>query len=108
MFIYNITFVVDPDQETHLLEYFRKYLIPKLFSNESPAKNPELKKVMETGGERLGKEHGLSIALSASFETEELAHLWNDHLFIPALSDFPVQFGSHSLFFVTLLESLTI
>ena len=108
MYTYNITFVTDPHKEVELLEYVRKDLLPVLFNPESPARNPEIKKVVEAGGEKPGPDHGLSIALSATFETEETAHLWNDHILLPALGDFPVKFGNSSLFFVTLLENIPI
>ena len=106
MFAYNITFVVDAHKEKELLHYINDELRPKLFNNESPAQTPELKKVIETAGEKPGPDHALSIALSAVFETEEKAHLWNDHFLIPALGDFHKYFGEHALFFVTLLQIL--
>lgn len=108
MYNYNITFVVPPQKERELLIYLRQELIPAVFTAESPARNPEMKKVVEAGGEKPGPDHGLSIALSASFPTEETAHLWNDHILIPSLGDFHKKFGSEALFFVTLLENLSI
>ena len=108
MYVYNITFVVAPEKETELIDYLRKKLIPKLFTNQSPAATPELKKVVETGGEKPDKDHGVSIALSAILPSEETAHLWNDHVLMPALGDFNLKFGIHALFFVTLLEILDI
>ena len=108
MYTYNVTFVVAPDDEKELLEYIRATLLPILFNEESPAKNPALKKVVEAGGEKPGPDHGLSIALSGDFESEETAHLWNDHILIPALGGFHRRFGQHSVFFVTLLENLDV
>ena len=108
MFTYNITFVVAPHKEDELLDYLRKTLIPALFNAESPARNPEIKKVVEAGGEKPGADHGLSIALSATFETEELAHLWNDHTLIPILGDFHIKFSKQALFFITLLQNMEI
>ena len=108
MYTYNITFVVSPEREKELLDYIRETLLFRLFNAESPARNPELKKVIEAGGEKTGPEHGLSIALAATFPSEETAHLWNDHILIPALGDFPLKFGQETLFFVTLLENLSI
>lgn len=107
-FTYNITFVVEQQRERELTDYLRKELIPVLFGEESPASEPMLRKVVETGGEKPDAEHGLSIALSADFPTEETAHLWNDHILIPALGEFHLKFGVNALFFVTLLENLTI
>lgn len=106
MYIYNVTFVVDPSKEAQLLKYIRNELLTKLFNPESPAKLPELRKVIEAGGEKPGADHGLSIALSATFDTEETAHLWNDHILLPALGDFHLTFGNQALFFVTLLEGI--
>ena len=106
MYAYNITFVVDPSKENEIIRYINDDLRPKLFGPESPASNPELKKVVEAGGEKPGPDHGLSLALSASFETEESAHLWNDHILLPVLGDFHLKFGQHALFFITLLEIL--
>ncbi|MCH5233880.1 MAG: DUF4286 family protein [Muribaculaceae bacterium] len=106
MFSYNVTFVVEPSKESELLDYINNELRPKLFNEESPARNPQLKKVVEAGGEKPDADHGLSIALSADFQSEEEAHLWNDHILIPALGDFHSHFGQYALFFVTLLEIL--
>lgn len=106
MFTYNITFVAAPDQEPLLLEYIRLSVIPKVFNPESPARSPELKKIVEAGGEKPGPDHGISIALAASFPSEETAHLWNDHILLPALEAFHEKFGDRALFFVTLLENL--
>ncbi|MCH5242977.1 MAG: DUF4286 family protein [Muribaculaceae bacterium] len=108
MYTYNITFVVAPDREKDLLDFLRNDLIPQVFNEESPAKSPELKKVVEAGGEKPGPDHGLSIALSATLPTEETAHLWNDHTLLAALGDFHLKFGDHALFFVTLLENIYI
>lgn len=108
MHTYNITFIVDSSREEELLKYLREKLIPLLFKGDSPAMNPKIKKVVEAGGERPGEEHGLSIALSAQFPSEETAHFWNDHLLLPALGDFNLYFGNNSLFFVTLLENIDI
>ena len=106
MYIYNVTFIIEQAQEEGLLDYIKKDLLSKLFNPESPAKNPELRKVVEVGGVKPDKDHGLSIALAATFDTEETAHLWHDHILIPALGDFPVKFGPDALFFVTLLENI--
>ena len=108
MFTYNVTFVVAPDKETELIDYLRRQLIPGIFNSESTARNPELKKVVEIGGEKPDSEHGLSIALSASFPTIETAHSWNDNTLVPALQEFHLNFGPHALFFATLLENLAI
>ena len=106
MYSYNVTFVMEPSREKELLDYINGELRDKLFNAESPAMSPHLKKVVEAGGEKPGPDHGLSLALSADFETEEKAHLWNDHVLVPALGDFHLKFGQHALFFVTLLENL--
>ena len=108
MFTYNITFVVSPDKEQELLEYIHRSMIPLLFRKENSAQNPELRKVVEAGGEKPGPDHGLSIALSATLPTEETAHFWNENILLPALRDFNNKFGCHSLFFVTLLKNLSI
>lgn len=104
-FTYNITFVVNPEREEKLIRYIREILYPRLFSEESPARYPELKKVVEIGGETPGADHGLSMALSASFEDKGKAYQWNDEILLPALDDFKIKFGPHSLFFVTLLQN---
>lgn len=108
MYTYNITFVVSPERERDLLNYLRLTLIPQLFNPESPAKNPELRKVVEAGGEKPGPDHGLSIALAATFPSLEIAHQWHDDILLGNLGDFHLKFGEHALFFVTLLENLDI
>ena len=107
-YTYNITFLASPQQEEELLQYLRLNIIPNVFNNESPAINPNLKKVMEAGGEKIGPEQGISIALSGEFQTEEQAHLWNDHILLPSLMDFQDKFGQNALFFITLLKNLSV
>ncbi|MCH5226140.1 MAG: DUF4286 family protein [Muribaculaceae bacterium] len=106
MHTYNVTFVISQSREEELLKFIRSELLEALFNPESPARNPMLRKVVETGGEKPGPDHGLSIALSASFDSEENAHLWNDRILLPALGQFSSRFGNQALFFVTLLEDL--
>ena len=108
MFTYNITFVTAPHREQELTDYLRKNLIPALFNSSSPALNPELKKVVEIGGESPDSEHGLSIALSASFVSLDEANSWYDNTLEPALHDLHLKFGPYALFFITLLENLEI
>lgn len=106
MFTYNVTFVVSPEKEGELINYLGEEIIPVFLNTEFPPNNIELKKLVEVGGEKPGSDNGLSIAMAATFETEESAHHWNDNILIPALSDFSHKFGKHALFFVTLLENL--
>ena len=106
MFTYNITFAADPSKESQLLQYISRTLLPKIFNENSPARNLQLKKVIEAGGEKPSSEDALSIALAADFESEEKAHLWNDHFLLPALNDFQEKFGTQALFFITLLEKI--
>ncbi|MCH5226975.1 MAG: DUF4286 family protein [Muribaculaceae bacterium] len=108
MFSYNITFVADTKEEARLLTYLRSELIPALFNPDSGAGNPELKKIIEAGGEKQGEEHGVSLALSAIFESEAEARLWHDEVAVPALGDFHLKFGERALFFITLLEFLEV
>ena len=103
MYTYNITFVVDPAKETHMITYIKEDLLPKIFNG---SQKPEIKKVIEAGGEKPGPEHGLSMALAMNFDTEEKAHLWHDHELIPALEDFNAKFGTNALYFITLLEEV--
>lgn len=103
----NITFVTSHDREGTLLGYLRGTLIPLLFNPESPALNPTIKKVVETGGEKVTAEHGLSIALSAELPSEEDARFWTENILNPALADFGEIFGEQGLFFITLLENIS-
>ena len=108
MFTYNITFVVAPEKEKEVLEYLRQEIIPELFNTETSATRPRLKKLVEAGGEKPEADHGLSIALSACLPSEEKAHHWHDMVLIPSLNDFHSKFGQHSLFFITLLQNLSL
>ena len=106
MYIYNITFVTSHDKEYELLDYLKKYLLPLLFNPQSPAANPELRKVVEIASEKPDADHGVSIALSVSFASEVSAHSWHDTSLLPALEEFNQRFGSRALYFLTLLQSL--
>lgn len=107
-FICNITFVVAPEAEERFLDWARGTLVPSLFNNESPAMNPALRKVVEAGGEKPGKDHGVSIALHAEFATEAEVRKWHDIFLSPALGTFVTTFGQDSVFFITLLKALPI
>lgn len=106
MYTYNITFIVVPDMEPELLRYLREVLLPRISNEMTPATDPQLRKVVEAGGEKPDPEQGLSIALALTLPTEESAHLWHDSTLVPALDDFHLKFGDRALFFITLLENL--
>ena len=105
-YIYNVTFMVAPSEEARLLGWLKAEALPRLFNSESPAHNASLRKVVEAGGERIGEEHALSIALHAEFAAESSATDWNDIYLLPVLGEFHRKFGNESAFFVTLLENL--
>ena len=108
MFTYNITFVVSPEKENELIEYIRREFIPRVFGENLCARDPQLRKLIEIGREAPDSEHGLSIALAATFPTEESAHQWYDHTLLPALTGFLQKFGQHALYFTTLLQDLSL
>lgn len=103
MYIYNITFVIDPAREDEFLTWMRGEAIAALFNENSLARSPRLQTVVETGGEKPLPEHGLSIALQAEFDTEASAHEWDSTTLPPVLGDFTQKFGLHCAFFATLL-----
>lgn len=108
MFTYNITFIVAPELEAELLNFIRKDLVPKILGEDLASHRVSLKKLMEYGGEKPGVDEGLSIALAVDFPSEESAHLWNDHILLPALGGFTEKFETRGVFFITLLENLSI
>ena len=108
MYTYNITFVTSPVEELQLTEYLQNRVIPRLFSKDSLAINPELRKVVEIGGETPDPQHGVSIALAATFPTAEVAHLWHENFLLPALAECDQKFGQQVLHFTTLLENISV
>ena len=107
MYSYNITFIVEPQNENELIAYIRG-LLRQLFSADSKAFNPELRKVVEAGGEKIGYGGPLSIALAASFNSEDEAYRWHDHILLPALDNFNLKFGKDAVFFISLLEHIVV
>lgn len=107
-FTYNITFVTSSDMEERLLSYLRDSLVPVLFKEGSLGCHPELKKVIEAGGENPGEDRGVSLALSAIFPSEDAARLWHQNTLMPSLGSFASTFGMNALFFITLLENIPI
>ncbi|MCH5236707.1 MAG: DUF4286 family protein [Muribaculaceae bacterium] len=107
-FTYNITFVISHGDEARFLHYLRKELVPALFNETTSAKDPQLRKVIESGGVKPSPGHGLSIAISATFASEEDACQWFDNDFMSAADGFPLKFGKDSVFFATLLQNLTV
>ncbi|MDE6096614.1 MAG: DUF4286 family protein [Muribaculaceae bacterium] len=104
MYIYNITFVMSPDSEERFYGWLRESALPVLMAGEFPPSDPRIHKVVETGGEKPGPEHGLSMALHVEFPTEEAAHEWHDTRLPQALADFNRKFGPYAAFFITMLE----
>lgn len=102
--VYNITFVIAHDRKALFLEWLRGEAVAALFGEAGGAVNPRIHTVVEAGGEKPGPEHGLSIALQAEFESEEVAHRWNDEVLPSVLAGFNRKFGPNALFFTTLLE----
>ena len=107
-FTYNITFIVAPEMERRLLDYLHLELCPVVLKPEYHGMKPELKKIIEVGGDTSDPEYGLSLALSVTFESKERANLWNDNILLPALGSFQEKFGQDALFFITLLQNLPI
>ena len=107
-YTYNITFAASPEIEGKMLDYLRKILIPAVNASDYGTVNPQLKKVVEIGGEKPGTEEGVSIAFAAEFSNEEQAHLWHDFTLMPELDNFPSYFGDSALYFITLLESISL
>ena len=107
-YVYNITFVIEPSLEEKLIRFLKDRLIPKLFGEGSSATNPTLRKVMEVGGEKPGPDHGLSMALSADFNSEKEAHQWHDNILAQTLGEFTKEFANEGVFFVTLLEEISL
>lgn len=108
MYLYNITFIMAHTERERFLSWMRESALPVLFHPESSAKNPRLQTVVEAGGDKPDPDHGLSIALQAEFDTEETAHVWHDTLLPQALKDFHLKFAPHAVFFITLLETLSL
>lgn len=103
---YNITFVTSPDREDCLLKHIREDMLPTLFNKDSGAHAPEIRKVIEIGGEKPGENEGVSIALSFAFDTEEQARGWQLSHLLPSLKNYASKFGKEEPFFVTLIEEL--
>ena len=108
MYTYNITFVTGLPGEKELLDYLQNKLIPLVLSSESSAYAPELKKIVEVGGETPNPDHGVSVALSVAFQSMEDAHEWHDRTLLPALKHFHLTFGTQAVFFITLLENISL
>lgn len=105
-YTYNITFVAAPEKEKDIIKYIQEDMLGAIINEKFPVKNPELKKVIETGGEVLDADNGVSLAFSVSFDSEELAHLWYDHILSKVLESFHRHFGDQALYFITLLEKI--
>lgn len=108
MYVYNITFVLEHERRGVFLDWIRESALPRLFGDGSQARDPRLLSVAETGGEKHGPEHGLSIALQAEFDSEEKAHDWHDNILPAVLADFHRKFGPHAAYFATLLSVISI
>lgn len=108
MYIYNITFVVTEDKETEVIDYIKDKLLNELFESDLSRHKPELRKVIEINGSKPDLDHGLSLALSASFESMEKAHIWNEEILTPSLEKFFQKFSPESLYFITLLQTISL
>lgn len=104
MYIYNITFIIEPSARERVLGWLRGHAVPALFGEGSQGSNPRLQTVSEAGGEIPDSEQGLSIALQGEFPAVEEAKAWAMTTLPPVLDDFLMKFGPDALYFPTLLE----
>lgn len=104
MYLYNITFVMAREQGHRFIDWISTHAVPALFGEGSAAVSYRMQEVVESGGEKPGPEHGLSMALQAEFNSEEDAHDWNDRLLPAVLGEYHRQFGPHVAFFTTLMK----
>lgn len=102
----NITFVVNRHEEDELVRYLRSELLPTLVGEDRQLQ-PQLKKVIESGGEPLSEEHGCSLALSLEFPAESAAKDWFEHKFLSEAGFFYKRFPE-GVFFMTLLQNIDI
>lgn len=107
-YIYNITFVCAPHREKNLLEYLKQEFLPEVTADGYSDLNLQLRKVVEVGGEKPEPDHGVSIALSAEFDCKANGLKWHDSVLTKALADFQNKFRQEALYFITLLEDLSI
>lgn len=103
-YVYNITFVMLPNEGERFLTWMRSEAVPRLFGESSKALEPRVQTVIEAGGEKPAADHGLSIALQAMFSSKEEAYEWHDSSLPAVLGEFTSKFGPNALFFTTLLE----
>lgn len=104
MFTYNITFMMNPQEEGNFILWLRQVASAK-DSELKDAENLRLQKVVRIGGERPDADHGLSIAMQADFTSETAAEEW-EKIVIPKLTgNFMTKFGPNAAFFTTLLET---
>lgn len=105
-YIYNITFIIPHEREKDFLEWMRSSAMVAIRKGEIKAEHVSLRMVVETGGERPGPEHGVSVALQCAFPGEEEAHAWHDRVLPCILGEFHSEYAPHAAFFITLLQSI--
>lgn len=105
-YFYNITFITAKERKDNLIEYLKTVFIDKICNDNSPAKNPDMRIVIETGGEAVPEDHGVSIAVGILIEKSEDVYRWQSEILSPALSEFSLKFGEEAVFFTTLMENL--
>lgn len=104
-YAYNITFVILPQKEEAFFDWLKKSALTLMFPPGcGVAQVPEIRKVVEAGGQAPAPEDGLSIAVQAGFDSKTDAHRWHDCHLPAALRDFNCTFAPECAFFTTLLD----
>lgn len=107
MYIYNITFMVEPEYKIRFLDWMRGAALPALLSAGSAARNPRLTLVAEVPGDPEFASQACSFALQLEFTDLSAAKEWADIHLSPVIGQYISEFGpEHALSFSTILESI--
>ncbi len=107
MFIYNITFLVENNNEAEFLTWMRNHALLTLINPESPARSPRLTKVAQVPGDPEFSEQACTFALQTEFSNLQDAGKWAEIYLQPLLGEYSQKFGAeHALSFSTILESI--
>ncbi len=105
MFIYNITFLVENNNEAEFLTWMRNHALLTLINPESPARSPRLTKVAQVPGDPEFAAQAASFAFQVEFDSMEDAAKWAETALAPVGGEFTATFGpERGLMFATILE----
>lgn len=102
MYVYNITFMVDPALKSEFCRWMTEEGAPLL--RQATLGEDTLSSLLEVEGQPIPSDYGASFAYQTHFDDIDALHHWAGKVVPQALESFRDRFGQESQAFATTLE----